>query len=100
MSASVTTVRVACAPVGFAAGFVTPSSSTVTAAPAAIDLPEPSAHTAMLSEEPMPQLPRLVLLPETVTLLLTSVRTLASLGSVIVMCCPGDKAADVVKWIT
>ena len=57
-----------------------------------MDLLEPSVHTAMLSELPTPQLPMEVALPATVTLLLTSVRTLAPLGNVIVMCCPAVKA--------
>ena len=65
-------------------GLVTPSSSTVTVVLAAMVLVDPRKQTAMLLALPALQLPREAP-PPTVTLLLTSVRTFAVLGRVIVI---------------
>ena len=71
--------------VGAGDSLVTPSSSTVTAVLAPMVAVEPRKQMATLSVGPMPQLPMLVVLLPTVTLLLTSDRTLVLPGRLIVI---------------
>ena len=78
-------MRVSVPPVGAGVSLVTPSSSTVTAVLAPMVAVEPRKQMATLSVGPMPQLPMLVVLLPTVTLLLTSDRTLVFPGSLIVI---------------
>ncbi len=99
----VETVRRSAFLVGAGDSLVTPSSSTVTAVLAPMVAVEPRKQMATLSVGPMPQLPMLVVLLPTVTLLLTSDRTLVLPGSVIVIwlsALPDNPpVADVMKLI-
>ena len=83
VSEVVETVRLSFPPLGTEDSLVTPSSSTVTAVLAPTLLLEPIVQLATLSVGPMPQLPTLV--APTVTLLLTSLRTLVLPGRVTVI---------------